>query len=134
MVVWQLDLQLSSQSVPITTKVVSFNPAHSELYTIQHFVIKDLYPGTPVPSTNKADRHDINEIYLKVALDTNTLTPEGRRRKTAINVAYLYSLIQANIVVSMATPTDATLKQFSPVISTLFQSLNGVLCMLGRNS
>jgi hypothetical protein len=39
-VVWQLDLQLSSQSVPITTKVVSLNPAHCELYSIHHFVIK----------------------------------------------------------------------------------------------
>jgi hypothetical protein len=57
---------------------------------------------------------------LKVALNINTLTPVGRRRKTAINVVYLYSLIQANIVVSMATPTDATLKQLNPVISTLF--------------
>jgi hypothetical protein len=25
-------------------------------------------PGTPVSSTNKTDRHDINEILLKVAL------------------------------------------------------------------
>ena len=39
-IVWKLDLQLSLQSVPITTKVVSLNPAHSELYSIQHFVIK----------------------------------------------------------------------------------------------
>ena len=28
------------QSVPIITKVVSSNPAHCELYSIQHFVIK----------------------------------------------------------------------------------------------
>jgi hypothetical protein len=28
-------------------------------------------PGTPVPSTTKAGRHDIAEILLKVALDTN---------------------------------------------------------------
>ena len=31
--------------------------------------------GTPVSSTNKADYHDITEILLKVALNTNTLTP-----------------------------------------------------------
>jgi hypothetical protein len=30
-------------------------------------------PGTPVFSTNKTDRHDINEILLKVALNTITL-------------------------------------------------------------
>ena len=39
-IVWYLDLQLRVQSVPITTKVVSSNPVHSEVYSIQHFVIK----------------------------------------------------------------------------------------------
>ena len=28
------------QSVPITTKVVSSNPIHGEVYTIQHYAIK----------------------------------------------------------------------------------------------
>jgi hypothetical protein len=28
------------------------------------------YPGTPVSSTNKTDRHDVTEILLKVALNT----------------------------------------------------------------
>jgi hypothetical protein len=28
-------------------------------------------PGTPVSSTNKTDCHDITEILLKVALNTN---------------------------------------------------------------
>jgi hypothetical protein len=32
-------------------------------------------PDTPVPSTNKTDRHDITEIMFKVAL--NTLTKPG---------------------------------------------------------
>ena len=32
-------------------------------------------PGTPVYSTNKANRHDITEILLKVALNTITLIP-----------------------------------------------------------
>jgi hypothetical protein len=35
-----LDLQLPVQSVPITTKVVSSNPVHGEVYLIQHYVIK----------------------------------------------------------------------------------------------
>ena len=35
MIVWQLDLQLHVQSVPITTNVVSSNHAHSEVYSIQ---------------------------------------------------------------------------------------------------
>jgi hypothetical protein len=35
------DLQLPVQSVPITTKVVSSNPVHDEVYPpMQHYVIK----------------------------------------------------------------------------------------------
>ena len=33
-------LQLPMQSVPTTTKVVSSNPVHGEVYWIQHYVIK----------------------------------------------------------------------------------------------
>ena len=75
-----VDLQLPVQSMPITTKVVSSNPVHGEVYLIQYYVIKfvsDLRqlgrwfsPDTPVSSTNKIDRHDITEILLKVALNT----------------------------------------------------------------
>ena len=32
-------------------------------------------PGTTISSINKTERHHISEILLKVALDTNTLTP-----------------------------------------------------------
>ena len=39
-IVWKLDLQLPMQSVPITTNVVSSNPAHGEVYLIQRYVIK----------------------------------------------------------------------------------------------
>jgi len=39
MIVWLLDLQLPVQSMPTTTNVVSLNPAHSEVYLIQHYVI-----------------------------------------------------------------------------------------------
>ena len=39
-IVWQLDLQLPVQSVPITTKVVSSNPVLGEVYPIQYYVIK----------------------------------------------------------------------------------------------
>jgi hypothetical protein len=38
-IVWYLDLQLSMQSAPITTNVVSSNPAHDEVYSMQHYVI-----------------------------------------------------------------------------------------------
>jgi hypothetical protein len=56
------------QSVPITTNIVSPNPAHVE------FVSDLRVSGGPVASTNKTDRHDITEILLKVALYTITLT------------------------------------------------------------
>jgi len=39
-IVWYMDLQLPAQSVPITTKVVSLNPTHGEVYSIQHYVIR----------------------------------------------------------------------------------------------
>ena len=32
------------------------------------------FPGTPVSSTNKTDRHDITEIWLKVALSATNLS------------------------------------------------------------
>ena len=76
-----LDLQLPVQSVPITTKGVSSNSVHGEVYSIQYYVIKfvsDLRqvggfffsPGTMVSSTNNTDCRDITEILLKVALNT----------------------------------------------------------------
>ena len=39
-ITWWLDLLLPVQLVPITTSVVSLNPAHDEVYSIQHYVIK----------------------------------------------------------------------------------------------
>ena len=64
------------QSVPITTNVVSSNPAHGKVYSIQHYVSQWFSPGTGTPdsSTNKTDCHDITEILLKVSLNTITLT------------------------------------------------------------
>jgi len=50
MIVWYLGLQLPMQAVSITTKVVSLNPAHSEVYSIQHYVIEfvsGFFPATP---------------------------------------------------------------------------------------
>ena len=37
--IWQLDLQLPMQLVPITTDVVSSNLDQGEVYSIQHYVI-----------------------------------------------------------------------------------------------
>jgi hypothetical protein len=62
--------------VPITTKAASSNLAHGEEHSIQHYVIKIVsclrlvggfiwYSGF---SINNIDRHDMTEIFLKVAL------------------------------------------------------------------
>ena len=76
-----VDLQLPVKSVPISTKVMSSNPVHGEVYSI-HYIIKfvsDLrqdrwfYRDTMVSSTNKTDHHDITEKMLKVALNTINL-------------------------------------------------------------
>jgi len=40
MIVWQMDLQLPVQSVSITTRVVSSNHTHGDVYSIQHYSIK----------------------------------------------------------------------------------------------
>ena len=55
------------------------NPAHDEVYSIQHFVSLSVVGGSCLgtlvySSTNKTDTHDITEILLKVALNTITLT------------------------------------------------------------
>ena len=69
-------------TVSITTKVVSSNSVHGEVYSIQHYVIMFVIEfatdrwfsmvsmGSPVSAINKTDRHDITEILLKVALIT----------------------------------------------------------------
>ena len=77
-ILWQLDLQLTVQSVSIHTKVVSSNPVHGEVLdtTLCDKVCQWLAtgqwfcPGTPVSSTNKTDHLDITEILLKVVLNT----------------------------------------------------------------
>ena len=65
------------QSVPITANVVNSNPAHGEVYSIQHYVIKfvsDLRRLVVFPGySNKTDGHDITELLLKVALSTIAL-------------------------------------------------------------
>jgi hypothetical protein len=68
-----LDLQLPVQSVPIT-RVVSLKSAHEEVYLIQLYVKNCFSPGTQFFPTKKSDRHNINEMLLKVALINITLT------------------------------------------------------------
>ena len=71
----------------LTTKVVSLNPVHGEVYSIQHYVIQfvsdlRISPGTLVSSINKTDLHDITEILLKVVLNTiNQIKPNQTKPK-----------------------------------------------------
>ena len=80
MIVWLLYLQLPVQSVPITIKVVSSNPVHGEVNSMQHYVVtfvnflrqargflRILRFPPPIKLT------DITEIWLKVVLNTLTL-------------------------------------------------------------
>ena len=71
------------QSVSITTTFVSSNPAHGEVYSIQHYAIKFVSELQQVsgfllvlrfPPPIKTNHYDITEILLKVALNTITLT------------------------------------------------------------
>jgi hypothetical protein len=51
-----------------TTKVVNSNPAHGEVYSMQHYVIQFVSGFLLVlrfPSPNRTDRHDITDILLK---------------------------------------------------------------------
>ena len=66
------------QSVPITTNIVSLNPTHGEVYSIQHYVIKfvsDLREVSCFLRVLLAPIKLTATILLKVALNTLTLTP-----------------------------------------------------------
>jgi len=75
-----VDSQLPVKSVPITTKAVSSNPAQGELYSMQHYVIDIVNDLRQVVAflrysnflIDKTDHPDINDILLKVALNTIT--------------------------------------------------------------
>jgi hypothetical protein len=64
-----LALTVFSESIRITTKVVSSNPVHGELYSICDKVYQWLAtgqwfsPGTPVSSTQLPSNHDHDAPY-----------------------------------------------------------------------
>ena len=71
------------QSVAITTSVVSSNPAHVEVYSIQHYVVRFVSDFRqvggfhrilwfPPPIKMTATIKKKTEILLKVALNTKT--------------------------------------------------------------
>ena len=59
------------QSVHITVNVVSSNPAHVKMYSIQHYVIKFVSNVRQIDAflstySDKTDLHDIAEILLNL--------------------------------------------------------------------
>ena len=99
-IVWLLDLQLHVQSVPISTKVMSSNLDQSEVYNI--IVIKFVSVLQQVggflrvlrSSTNKADRHDITEILLKLPLRTiNQQNHQPRRDHNVVSIVVAILLV-----------------------------------------
>jgi len=96
------DLQLHMQSVPITTNVVSSNPAHGEVYSIQHYVIKfvsdirqfcsflrELWFPPPI----KLTATNGTEILLKVALNSMYPNPLSG----IINRSYMHGVISSTL-------------------------------------
>jgi hypothetical protein len=74
---------LAVQSMPITSKVASWNPDDGEVYSIQHYVIEFVSDLQQVcrflqvlqfPLQIKLTAKYLTEILLKVALNTITLT------------------------------------------------------------
>jgi len=76
------------KSVPITIRVVSLNHTRGVLDTTLWDKVCQCLAA--VSTTNKIDRHDINEIHvvLKVAINTITLTPNHKTIKTALRRKY----------------------------------------------
>jgi hypothetical protein len=79
------------KSVPITTNCVSSNPTRSEVYSIQHYVIKCVNDAT---GRWFSDCHiDITEILLKVALNTiNYKTTTSYKKKVIFISSYIFVL------------------------------------------
>jgi hypothetical protein len=49
-------------------------------------------PGTPVPSANKTNRHDIAEIFLKVALNIKTMTLKTTKLKRKVKELLIFGV------------------------------------------
>jgi hypothetical protein len=81
--------------VPITTKVVSSNPAHSEVYLTHHYVINFISDLRQVGgffgvSTNKTDGHDVSELLLNMTINSITIDQKDGRK---INVLFSETFI-----------------------------------------
>jgi hypothetical protein len=73
-------------TIYITTKVVSLNPFHSEVYSVQHYALKFV---SNIRQSSSIHRNDIIEILLKVALNTMN-KPTYNCYVYVINVMYYF--------------------------------------------
>ena len=94
-----MDLRLPVQSVPITTKVVSSNPAWWGLLdtTLCDKVCQWFSPSNPDCSFNKTDSHDIAEILSTVGSNTMNLN----QSKTWLFLLYSPCFFLVNITFSI---------------------------------
>ena len=91
-IVWQLDFQLPMQSVlylsPLMLRIrISITARCTALCDKVYQWLatgRQFSPGLPGSSANKTDLHDIAEIVLKVALNTNKQTPIWRMQQSGI--------------------------------------------------
>ena len=93
--------QLPMQSVPIITDVVSSNPAHGEVYSMQHYVIKFVSDLRQVgcflqvllfPPPIKLAAPLITEILLKVALRTIKPTDQLKQSHKTNLILFSYKV------------------------------------------
>ena len=95
------------QPVPITTKVLSSNPAHGDVYAIQRFVndLRQLGGILPVlwfppPIKIKLTATSITEILLNLALKTITLTltKTGGEMKLAAFIKPMICIVYKSLI------------------------------------
>jgi hypothetical protein len=110
--------------------VISSNPTHGEVYSIQHYVICNkvcqwLATGrwfSPASSTNKTDCHDITEILLKVALNIIN-QPIFQRKQNPLQV-YIVGFSIFSMCTSTSLFTGSTvLKMWTFSMNILCNSL-----------
>ena len=78
---------LPVQSVPITTKVVSLNPVHVEVHSIQHYVIKFVSDLRQVGSFLRVLRFP-PPIKLTITIKLNMVESGIKHHKPKKNVCY----------------------------------------------
>jgi hypothetical protein len=121
---------------------VSSNTVHVDVYWIQQYVIKFVSdwrkvdrwfsPGTPVPSTNKTDHHDIAEILLSLALNTMTLTANHYLYSSITLLFDFYIFLPVRIAIHVINTFDLTIYYVWPWRWNASISWNTSLLCYGR--